>query len=463
VRPTLRNLLLYGGTLSPAQTLARLLADGNTLADYNAALGVTGTLNFSAWADQSGLGHDQLQATGAAQPSVISAPVPSAGSKYFQSFNTSGNFISTPNRPASTLTGDMSAVVTIIPDSVAPATANSLLQQYPGAGQRNWFFQLNGTSSGKLIYGYSVDGTSGVTKTASVTLASVGLANAQLMYLGVFHDVDNGAAGNDVKFYWSLDKITWTQLGTTQTTAGTVTRLSSNGPIEAFSLAAFTTALQGRGYRAELYSGNYFAGTGALVADCHPSDAATALYTNGATFTAASTGEVWTLTNTASGKLSAIVADPLIVYDGAAQFSQAAFATAQPVVTLEVSMLPMWTNAKVFADGVSAGTMRLKKSGVTPAITLDAGSEVASNTGMTLRAFHLLTAINNGAGSSLQVDGNATTTGNAGAGNPGGLTMGADGAGLNFGSVWTKRKIVRSSTANLAAIQAALRALYGTP
>ena len=50
--------------------------------------------------------------------------------------------------------------------------------------------------------------------------AAVPFANATEGWVRVVHDVDNGAGGNDVKFYTSTDGIAWTQLGTTITTAG---------------------------------------------------------------------------------------------------------------------------------------------------------------------------------------------------------------------------------------------------
>lgn len=50
---------------------ALLEGDGLTVADYDASLGVTGTLNASAWANQMGIAGPLLQATGAAQPIVL--------------------------------------------------------------------------------------------------------------------------------------------------------------------------------------------------------------------------------------------------------------------------------------------------------------------------------------------------------------------------------------------------------
>lgn len=444
-------------------TLAAVLSDGVTLSDYDASLGVTGTLNASASANQAalygGVAGPLLQATEAAQPIYL----PFTGQKYLANFGVSGNKLSTPQTAGNTLSGDMSVVIAVALNSVSSATNNGLMGQYSTAGQRNWHW-FQAASTGKLGYFYSTDGTTGVGTTSTVTLASVGLADAQLIYLGMYHDVDNGASGNDVYFYWSTDKITWTQLGTTVTTAGAVTRAASTDPILAWHTTA-TAVLTGKGYRAELYSGNYFAGTGTRVVDANAADWPETA-TNGATQASSTTGEVWTLSNTAIAKPAMIVASSMMGFDGTAQFIAATYPTSQPITTYDVEMLPIWTNGKVISDGVSAGTMRVKKSGVTPAITLDAGSEVASNTGHVLRAWHIRTTVLNGAGSSVQIDENAPTTGDAGAGNPGGWTMGADGASLNFGSVWKKRSIMRlahDSAAKQVQVRALLRARYGTP
>lgn len=70
------------------------------------------------------------------------------------------------------------------------------------------------------------DGTfaSGITKQSSVT---VPITNGTKAWVRVVHDIDNGAGGNDVKFYTSSDGVTWTQLGSTQTTAGVTTHFAA--------------------------------------------------------------------------------------------------------------------------------------------------------------------------------------------------------------------------------------------
>lgn len=88
-------------------------------------------------------------------------------------------------------------------------------------------YQLRLTADGKLRLSWSTDGT--VANTSTVTcdtaLPWVGADPPALGYVRRWVratlDVDNGASGHDVRFYWSTDGTTWTQVGSTDTTAGT--------------------------------------------------------------------------------------------------------------------------------------------------------------------------------------------------------------------------------------------------
>lgn len=76
--------------------------------------------------------------------------------------------------------------------------------------------------SGKLFFNWRTSGgvDSGL-KLSTVTLSSL-FANGVRVWLRVTLDVDNGAGGNTVRFYYSTDRgSTWTQLGADVTTAGT--------------------------------------------------------------------------------------------------------------------------------------------------------------------------------------------------------------------------------------------------
>jgi hypothetical protein len=115
-------------------------------------------------------------------------------------------------------------------------------------------FAFHVRNDGKLDFIYSTDGLAGVTKLSS---AAVAFTDGTAGWVRVVHDVDNGAAGNDVLFYTSTDGVSWVQLGTTQTTAGTVTRFSTTNEITAGmrGLSGFNTFLDGRFYYLDVRTG----------------------------------------------------------------------------------------------------------------------------------------------------------------------------------------------------------------
>jgi len=428
-------------------------------ADYQPG-NYTGTLNASAWLNSIGAAPSLAQASGAAQPIIL----PYSGQKYLANFGVNGNGATTPNAAGSTLTGDMSAVVTVALNSVAPAVANSLSGQWPTTvGIRNWFFYV-GAGNGKLQFDYSTDGTNGVTLTSSATLASVGLAAGQLIYLGVFQDVDNGASGNDVKFYWSTDKVTWTQLGLTQTTAGAITRHTSTGNLNAWAYKdTLLLALNGKGYRSELYSGNYFAGTGTRVADYIASDWPETT-TNGATAVSSTTGETWTLNNTGT-LLAQIVGSPQLLFDGAAMYMRMATTLVQPTTVILIGKQITWAGNDGLFDGVTLFGGALYQAVATPKIRMNAGSGVADNTNLAVNTLGIVTVAFNGASSYIQVNNNAQTTGSAGTNSMGGLTLGALGdLSGDFANIQVKEIIILPaipSAAKLAKIISLLDQIYG--
>src|SRR3990167_8906226 len=179
-----------------------------------------------------------------------------------------GNYASVARSAANTITGDLSCVVTLSLNDIAPVALSAFIAQLPASPQYNYEFFI-GIGTGLLGFAYSTTGSNYIVKTCSATLASVGLTAQTIIYLGVFHDVDNGAAGNDVKFYWSTDKVTWTQLGTTVTTVGTVTRHASTGVIDIGGESAWGNVTDGRIYRAEVWAGDYFSGGATAAIDAN--------------------------------------------------------------------------------------------------------------------------------------------------------------------------------------------------
>jgi hypothetical protein len=130
---------------------------------------------------------------------------------------TAGNYISTPDSVLNSITGDIDIRVYVKVDTWAGATA-SLLSKYDSTGNnRSYRLFLTG---GQLSYAWAKDG---ISASSAIVGASPLFAAGTAAWLRVTHDVDNGAGANDIKFYTSIDGVTWTQLGATQTGAGSTT------------------------------------------------------------------------------------------------------------------------------------------------------------------------------------------------------------------------------------------------
>ena len=94
----------------------------------------------------------------------------------------------------------------------------TLVARQGASGSYGFKFGLN--STGLMTLTWSSDGT---TFNATKFGNAVPFADNVEGWLRVVLDADNGAAGHDVKFYQSADGATWTQVGTTITTAGVTT------------------------------------------------------------------------------------------------------------------------------------------------------------------------------------------------------------------------------------------------
>lgn len=124
---------------------------------------------------------------------------------------------------SNTLTGDIQVTVKLQPAAGwAPggaAASRTIAARYNASGtSRAWWFYLDET--GKLKWTWSSSGSADAgtcTSTVAVPFTT------EPGWVRVQFDVDNGATGNDCKFFTSTDGQTWTQLGTTVTTAGTTT------------------------------------------------------------------------------------------------------------------------------------------------------------------------------------------------------------------------------------------------
>jgi hypothetical protein len=194
-----------------------------------------------------------------------------------------GNYATTPDTVANSITGDIDIRCKALLTDWTPAGSNIFLAKRSGAIASQTSYLLWCDAAGNLNFTWS-DGATVFTKTSTV---ATGVADGAMKWVRAVLDVDNGAAGNDVKFYTSPDGVTYTQLGATVTTAGTTSIRNGTEVVEIGSQFTGTSLpLSGTVYYAEIRNGI----AGAVVATFDPSYG----ITDGTSFTSP-TGEVWTI------------------------------------------------------------------------------------------------------------------------------------------------------------------------
>ena len=203
---------------------------------------------------------------------------------------------------------------------------------------------------------------------------------------------------------------------------------------------------------------------GATVADYQPGNYTGTL---NASAWANSIGAAGSLLQATGANQPTIEADGSLLFDGLAHWMRATFTLNQPETIYLVGKQVTWTDQDQFYDGVTADSMDLYQGTVTPTIKIYAGAAAAVSTQLAVDTYGVIVAVFNGASSTIKVDGNAPGTAvDVGAGNGGGITLGAKATPLNYGNVQIKEVIIRNvadSAAVQAQIQALLKAIHGTP
>ena len=160
------------------------------------------------------------------------------------------NYASAPDAAPLDITGDIDIRVKLALDDWTPGTTNNLLSKYGGAGTRSYLFVAPATGRPQLTW--STDGTATVSAQSSTAYSFV---DGETNWLRVTLDVDNGASGNDTKFFTSTDGITWTQLGTTITTAGVTSIFAGTAQLEVGMQGNTNGPARGKFFRAQVLNG----------------------------------------------------------------------------------------------------------------------------------------------------------------------------------------------------------------
>lgn len=138
----------------------------------------------------------------------------------------------------------------------------------------------------------------------------------------------------------------------------------------------------------------------------------------------------------------ALQADNSILFDGTDNYLQSSgFTLNQPETVYLLMKQVTWTSADFICDGVAA-SMQITQNGTTPTLRLFAGSLVAPNTELAVDAYGVVAAVFSGASSLLQINNGTPTTGNAGAQNAGGFTLGATRTPSAYSNIQVKEAIV---------------------
>lgn len=363
---------------------------------------------------------------------------------------TTAGMASTPNAAPIQITGDIDIRCKLSQNTWVPGAATRIIVK---RDQTTCAYDLSIRSTGELNARFSLDG--GISDPAQLAISSVvtGLTALSTKWIRSTRQASSGT----VKFYLSDDGDTWTQLGTSiATTAGNIFNASNALTIGADTTGGFGCA--GVIFYADVRNG--YDGAGSVVAKFDPTGAAKL-----ASSFASSTGETWTVTTSgdtgarlcgardlvqmtaANRPIFSTGADGrnLATFDGSNDYLKAApFSLAQPETVYGVISSVTWTDTDQMWAGNAATTMGLLQAGTTPAVVINAGSSVASNTNLVLVNPAVAAAVYNGASSNLMINRTAATTGNAGAADGGGFTVGANSGGTAASNITLREAIIRS-------------------
>jgi hypothetical protein len=195
----------------------------------------------------------------------------------------SGTYVSTPDAAKFDITGDLCLMAKVNP---VTWSAGTIVSKWSGV---QCSYQLSLASAGSLYFSWSANGST------ILTQQSVGGFSATATpWVAATLDVDNGNDGSDVKFWSSLDGVTWKQMGTPSSQSITSV-FPSTTPINIGANTGGTASLlKGQVQDVRIYNGigiNTAPGQGTLVGHFSVAPGATSTYTD-------ELNNVWTVNGT---------------------------------------------------------------------------------------------------------------------------------------------------------------------
>jgi len=203
-------------------------------------------------------------------------------------FGASGDYASTPDSAAASITGDIDICIRLSIPDFTPAATKALVSKWAaGAGNDGYLFRIS--AGGSLSLNISADGTIGVAVSSSENNA---LPDGEAGWLRVTWNDTTDVT----KFYTSTDAtndpaaVNWTQLGTDRTliSAGI---FDGTAPVEIGTWeGGATQPIDGSIYRAQILNGI----DGTLAVSFDAADQTTNANGDTSTFVSSGTGETWT-------------------------------------------------------------------------------------------------------------------------------------------------------------------------
>ncbi len=252
--------IIFTGAGILIQNNATAIAMPNVSLQGFGVVRITGSASFASLALASQIRGLELQAgqTYTLPPGGLTIPAGSALSGILLTgapTPASGNYISTPNSAALQITGDIDLRFQGAAYwSGVNGIAQTLIAKSNGAGHISYVLFIDG--SGKLNMQWSADGTTTLTRTSTATIGSV-FASQATGWVRATLAVNSGG-NNVVNFYTSTDGSTWTQLGSTVSTAGTTSIFSDASTVLEIGSQSNGTSLllqTATVYRAQVYNG----------------------------------------------------------------------------------------------------------------------------------------------------------------------------------------------------------------
>ena len=222
------------------------------------------------------------------------------GINYIYLPGVTGNYFTVPDENALDITGDIDLRALVALDDWTPATVAYVLGKTTAVAY-SYLLQVN--TNGTLSLLWSTDGSTTIQKTSTVAPT---IGDGQPLWIRATLDVDNGAAGYDVKFFTSANGNTWTQLGATVTTLIPTSIFSGTAEIRIGRGASGTQLMIGKHYRAQVLNG--IDGTTVLDVDT------SVITSGGATTFTAVTGQTVTILRSTTGRKSVAVTTPLWLF-----------------------------------------------------------------------------------------------------------------------------------------------------